>query len=178
MFKNLTAIIAATLIALAIAPANATHKDGPHGDSQKLDAILNLLERQVDSSTNLLFAFVTNRVGLDTGIAISNTTLDPLGTELRDGTCTIHYFGSVLGGGTPPPDTSAVIPAGEQLIFLLSSGNAAQEIDGAPEFQGYLIAKCDFPLARGFALIEDGFGSIAFPTRSSSYLAEVIPTDR
>ena len=47
MFKTLTAIIGGTLIALAITPAGATHKDGPHGDSQFIQEVLSLLKPKI-----------------------------------------------------------------------------------------------------------------------------------
>jgi len=59
------------------------------------------------------------------------------------------------------------------LIFTLSSGNAAQNIDGAFEFQGYIIAQCEFQYGHGFAFITDGFGGI--PALAQGYLALVIP---
>ena len=94
----------------------------------------------VKCTTQILFPFVSNRAGYDTGLVVSNTSEDWLGTQPQDGTCTIHYHGTTLGdGASPPDDTTSVIFAGEQLIWLLSGGNAAQEVDPTPEFQGYII---------------------------------------
>jgi hypothetical protein len=125
-------------------------------------------------TTTLLFPFVTNQAGFDTGLAISNTSKDWLGTQPQQGSCTIHYHGSRTGGGAAPLDQmSTPIAAGEQLIFTLSSGNAAQNIDGAFEFQGYIIAQCEFQYGHGFAFITDGFGGI--PALAQGYLALVIP---
>ncbi len=125
-------------------------------------------------TTTLLFPFVTNQANFDTGIAISNTSRDWLGTDPQDGTCTLHYHGSGVGGSAAPVDqTSTVLAAGEQLIFTLSSGNAAQGIAGAPEFQGYIIAQCEFQYGHGFAFITDGFGGV--PALAQGYLALVIP---
>jgi len=125
-------------------------------------------------TTTLLFPFVTNQANFDTGIAISNTSKDWLGTDPQDGSCTLHYHGSGVGGSAAPGDqTSTVLAAGEQLIFTLSSGNAAQGIAGAPEFQGYIIAQCEFQYGHGFAFITDGFGGV--PALAQGYLALVIP---
>jgi hypothetical protein len=125
-------------------------------------------------NTTLLFPFLSNQAGFDSGIAISNTSKDWLGTEPQDGACTIHYHGSTTGGGAAPPDqTSTVIAAGEQLIFTLSAGNPTQNIAGAPEFQGYVIAVCEFQYGHGFAFITDGFGGV--PALAQGYLALVIP---
>jgi len=125
-------------------------------------------------NTTLLFPFLSNQAGFDSGIAISNTSKDWLGTEPQAGACTIHYHGSTTGGGAAPPDqTSTVIAAGEQLIFTLSAGNPTSNIAGAPEFQGYVIAVCEFQYGHGFAFITDGFGGV--PALAQGYLALVIP---
>jgi hypothetical protein len=110
--------------------------------------------------THLLFPFVTNQQGFDTGIAISNTSRDPFANpndRLQSGACTINYYGqTVAGGSAPAPQTtSAPIPAGGTLTFILSSGGNFG-IAGTPGFQGYLFARCDFQYAHGFAFITDG----------------------
>jgi len=109
--------------------------------------------------TNLLFPFVTNQAGFDTGIAISNTSRDPFGGNagrLQSGTCTINYYGATSGGPAPAADTTTnPVAAGEQLLFVLSSGGA-NGIDAVPGFQGYIIAQCRFQYAHGFAFITDG----------------------
>jgi len=109
--------------------------------------------------TNLLFPFVTNQAGFDTGIAISNTSRDPFGGSagrLQSGTCTINYYGATPGGPAPAADTTTnPVLAGEQLLFVLSSGGA-NGIDAVPGFQGYIIATCRFQYAHGFAFVTDG----------------------
>jgi len=109
--------------------------------------------------SNLLFPFVTNVAGFDTGIAISNTSRDPFGGaagRVQNGTCTINYYGAVAGGPAPAADTTTnPVNAGEQLLFVLSSGGA-NGIDAVPGFQGYIIATCRFQYAHGFAFITDG----------------------
>jgi hypothetical protein len=125
-------------------------------------------------TTNLLFPFVTNQGGFDTGVAISNTTRDDKGTTAQAGACTLYYFGSTTGGGAAPPQqTTAVIPAGGQAVFTLSGGNAAQNIAATPGFQGYMMALCQFQFAHGFAFITDGFGGV--PAIAEGYLALVVP---
>ena len=130
----------------------------------------------VRCTTQILFPFVTNVSGFDTGLVVSNTSEDWLDTDPQDGTCTVHYHGATLGdGASPPPDTSSVIGAGEQLVWLLSAGNAAQEIDPAADFQGYVIVVCDFQYAHGYAYITDGFG--VDTKAAQGYLALIIPVD-
>lgn len=112
----------------------------------------------ISCQTNLLFPFVTAQAGFDTGIAISNTSRDAFDSpaaRAQGGTCIVNYFGNVTGATTgPSPATSAVIPPGGQLAFVLSSGNT--QIAGTPNFQGYLHVRCNFQYAHGFAFITDG----------------------
>jgi len=111
--------------------------------------------------TNLLFPFVTNQAGFDTGIAISNTSRDPFAgnaSRLQSGTCTINYYGNVNGTqltDSRPNTTTNPIGAGEHLAFVLSSGGA-NGVTGLAGFQGYIIAQCRFQYAHGFAFITDG----------------------
>jgi hypothetical protein len=118
--------------------------------------------------TVLLFPFVTNQAGFDTGIAIANTSTDPFGTTPQSGTCTLNWFS---GANSPPPVTSPIIgPLGvapNQSVYtaLLSSPTIA------PGFQGYMIATCNFQFAHGFAFISD----IGAQKLAEGYLALVIP---
>jgi hypothetical protein len=105
-------------------------------------------------STNLLFPFVTNQAGFDTGIAIANTSLDPFKTPTQQGACTINYYGNTTGGGAAPSAaTSPIVKAGDELVFLLSSGGGG--VPATPGFQGYIIAQCAFQYGHGFAFISD-----------------------
>ena len=110
---------------------------------------------EVDAcTTTLLFPFVLNRSGFDTGITISNTSSE-------SGSCTINYHGA----GGPDPHESSLVAGGRQLVFTLSS-----TLGAAAGFQGYLVADCDFRKAYGFALILNGFGG-APTTLAQGYLA-------
>jgi len=110
-------------------------------------------------ATHLLFPFMTNQVGFDTGIAISNTSQDPYGTSTQTGTCTLNFFGS----GAPAAVTTAAIAAGT------TYANTVMAL--APNFQGYIIADCQFQYAHGFAFVTRvGAVDIAM-----GYLALVIP---
>lgn len=129
--------------------------------------------------TNLLFPFVTAQAGFDTGIAISNTSQDPFpnpANRAQSGTCTLNYFGNVTGGGNAPnpQTTNAAVPAGGQLLFVLSSGGNFG-IAGVPNFQGYIFARCLFRYAHGFAFITDG--PIGQARVAEGYLALVVTTD-
>jgi hypothetical protein len=111
--------------------------------------------------TNLLFPYVTNFAGFDTGIAISNTSRDPFAdpnNRLQGGICTINYYGR-LANGNPPATTSErtdrAVEAGEQVTFILSGGGTFG-LRGNANFQCYIIAQCGFQYAHGFAFITDG----------------------
>lgn len=97
-----------------------------------------------DTKTHILFPFMTNQAGFDTGFAIANTGADPFGTAGLAGACTLNFYS---GAASPAPVTTASIAQGETYTNLVSSI--------APGFQGYVIASCNFPLAHGFSFISD-----------------------
>jgi len=138
--------------------------------------------------TNLLFPFVTNQAGFNTGIAISNTSLTNPGTgELfaidanfgvspQAGTCTLNYFGTTgADGAAPPPATTGVIPAGRTFVMTLASGSSGPfgTVPPALNFQGYMIAQCNFRYAHGYAFISD-IGAVQL---AQGYLALVMDGD-
>jgi len=107
-------------------------------------------------SCNLLFPFVTNQAGFDTGIAIANTSEDTLnGVVPQQGTVTLTYYGGTEGGGAAPAtQTSGVVAAGTELVFdLFGGGNLG--IVATQGFQGYIIARANFQYCHGFAFISD-----------------------
>jgi hypothetical protein len=109
--------------------------------------------------TDLLFPFVTNINGFDTGLAIANTTTDgPLGTAAQNGTCALNFFGS----GAPSVFTTPNVATGT--VYA----NTASTI--APGFQGYMIAICNFQYAHGFAFVSD----VGARNLAMGYLALVI----
>ncbi len=161
--------------------------------------------------TNLLFPYVTNVVGYDTGFAISNTSLDtawnltnpaptdlstvagaggvldnfgaadnpmPYNTTPQAGTCNLYLFGSesAINMGTTTADpvqaiasaTTPNIAAGQTFadnigqIFALQSGTF---------ITGYVIARCEFQFAHGYAYITTPPPSM----QPQGYLALIIP---
>jgi len=110
-------------------------------------------------ATHLLFPFATNQVGFDTGIAISNTSQDPYGTSTQTGTCTLNFFGA----GAPAAVTTAAVAAGTTY--------ASTVMALAPNFQGYIIADCQFQYAHGFAFVT----RVGATDVAMGYLALVIP---
>ena len=102
--------------------------------------------------SNILFPFVTNQAGFDTGLAISNTTKDPFGTALQTGACTVNFYGFVGNSKVCLSYPSPSITGGEHFVWSLANGGAVQATAG---FQGYVIAQCNFQYAHGYAFISD-----------------------
>jgi len=113
--------------------------------------------------TTLLFPYLTNAAGFDTGVAISATATDPFGTIPQSGTCTLNWYGAAFTGATPTPN----IPSGTTYSTLVST--TLNNVTGG--FTGYMIAVCRFQYAHGFAFVSDlGARNLAM-----GYLALIIP---
>jgi hypothetical protein len=122
---------------------------------------------------NLLFPWVVSVGGFDTGIGISNTSMDPFnnGTVAQHGTITYHFYGTATGTGTSPD-----VAAGTSYGFSITTGDSANgaSIPGMPGFEGYVIASANFQYCHGMAFIS-GFG-IGAAGVSQSYLGLVLDT--
>jgi hypothetical protein len=128
------------------------------------NAPLNLFEI-VKCACDTLFPFVASTGGFDTGIAIANTSLDPgatygFGATPQQGVVQFFYFGVGNNGAAPPASqTSGVVPAGQVLTYVLSSGGgaigtSASGLDNrAAGFEGYIIAQAGFQYCHSFAFI-------------------------
>jgi hypothetical protein len=97
----------------------------------------------VQCTTSLLFPYVTEIAGFDTGLSIANTTVDPFGTAAQAGTCTLYWYGTAQPANT----VTASVAAGTIWTGLTSLL--------APGFNGYMIATCNFQYAHGFAFVSD-----------------------
>lgn len=117
--------------------------------------------------TNILFPFVTNQSGFDTGLAIANTSKDPFGTSLQTGACTVNFYGTVGNSKVCLSYPSPSITGGEHFVWSLSSGGAVNATAG---FQGYVIAQCAFQYGHGYAFISD----IGAQRLAMGYLALVL----
>ncbi len=123
--------------------------------------------------TTLFFPFVTNRSNFDTAIVIANTSADPLGSRYQAGRCMLRYHRSGVVDQTDPTLQNTIeLDAGKQLAFTLSSGNAAQGIAPVRDFQGYLVAECEFQHAQGFVFVTEQVNGTA--VLAQGYLAEVV----
>jgi len=166
-------------------------------------------------SCNLLFPFVTNAPtaggNYDTGIAISNTSLDPgnlaptvygFKAAAQAGPVQLWYYNRNATPAVEPnflsqgntqctnqaapgscTGTLANIPAGGQLLYILSSGGvingqtpAGQVLLGAPGFTGYMIAQTGFQYCHGFAYISKQGAGFQADNTAMGYLAIVLDT--
>ena len=126
--------------------------------------------------TTLMFPFVTNQAGFTTGIVITHGSREALTgvSNERAGSCDLHYYGATAEGEEVLLiQYSTMIDPGDQLVFTLSGGNPERNIIGINQFQGYLMAVCGNPRARGYTFISDGFGGIA--DLAMGYLAPMVP---
>jgi hypothetical protein len=155
-------------IAITFEPAS-----GAVGDDLTLSAMLLPMRRSdesfVVSSTlvvgsyvactgdTLVFPFISNMGGFDTGVVLVNDSK-------VDGSCSLFWDGVML---TNDDDEVVVadrdmmdVDSKDQAVFILSVQNAG--------FQGLLSAECSFSSAYGYAYITDTAG-----TGAQGYLAEV-----
>jgi len=96
-------------------------------------------------TTAMLFPFVINVNGFDTGLAIANTTTDPFGTSAQTGSCSLYFYGTAAP--TTIPFVTPTVATGTVYANLASTV--------APGFSGYMIANCNFQMGHGFAFISD-----------------------
>jgi len=114
----------------------------------------------VKCASHILFPFVTNQAGFDTGLAIANTSMDQYGTSTQTGTCTFNFFGTAAPAAVT---TAAAVAPGTVYANLASVL--------APGFEGYVIVDCQFQYAHGFAFITQ----IGTFLGTEGYLALIIP---
>jgi hypothetical protein len=149
------------------------------------NAPLNLFEI-VKCACDLLFPFVASTGGFDTGIAIANTSLDPgatfgFGATPQQGAVQFFYFGVGNNGAAPPASqTSNIVPAGQVLTYVLSSGGGAigtgaNGLDNrAAGFEGYIITQAGFQFCHAFAFISALGAGPTSAGISEGYLALIL----
>jgi hypothetical protein len=172
-FKHLVRLAMLLGCSLAVFPLRAVGGDlqppGPPAPTMRtLDSLgFDCPTDKANNVTNLMYNFVTNINGFDTGFSISNTGVDPFGTTppaCPGGTCQCTL--SFVQAGMTTTKTTDPIPAGTTYATLASIL--------VPGFQGYMIAACNFPYAVGFAFISD----VGARNLAMGYLSQVICTDR
>ena len=120
----------------------------------------NMVVEIKDCVSKLLFPFVTNMHGFETGIALTNTSAEA-------GSCSLSFVGTAA-----PADAMEVMVMGESVeTFGVSMM--------APGFQGYIDATCEFRNGKGFAFIANGAGGMGGPTAAQGYLVaeEIVSSD-
>jgi hypothetical protein len=134
--------------------------------------------------TTLLYPFVTGAAGFDTGIAVANTSMDPFGTVNQTGSCKLYGYGVTIASAGNTTSTP-VIPgcdaisnpiAGTNCFAVVPPGQVMSVMASAvlTNFQGYVIAVCNFQYAHGYAAVTD----LGLRNLWSSYLAlELAPND-
>ena len=138
----------------------------------------------VKCNCNMLFPYVTQAPGYDTGIAIANTTADPYGTTPQQGAIEFWYYGTLTNGGAAPgtqctntasPGTcpgTTVVAGGQVLTYTLYNGSAQWGLDNrGAGFTGYLIAQAQFQYCHAFAFI-GGLGGGPAVNSSTNGLSE------
>jgi hypothetical protein len=108
--------------------------------------------------TDLLFPFVTNENGFETGMSIANTSTDPFSTPAQNGSCYIQFYGDnapATNTTTTAPCTSAGACTGAINSGKVFANTLTGIIGSSTSFQGYAIAVCNFQFAHGFAFISD-----------------------
>jgi len=128
--------------------------------------------------TLLLYPFVTNQNGFDTGISIANTTTDPIGTAPQTGICKLTWYDGT--NKFPPTGINGTDLTKEAPV---ASGTVAVNLASnlAPGFQGYMFAQCNFQLAHGFAFISDlgarnlAMGYLALVVNNGSLVRSAAP---
>jgi hypothetical protein len=130
-----------------------------------------------DCQTFLLFPYVTDEFGWDTGLAVSNTSLDPFATD--------PALSPYLGRGAAKPQTGPIIfytySGGTQYKYTTPTAvvpGSAYTTDVATiappnAVSGYVIAVCDFENAHGYAIVLTNFG--LSDAVAANYIATVLP---
>ena len=138
----------------------------------------------VKCNCNMLFPYITQAPGYDTGIAIANTTADPYGTTPQQGAIEFWYYGTLTNGGAAPgtqctntasPGTcpgTTVVAGGQVLTYTLYNGSAQWGLDNrGAGFTGYMIAQAQFQYCHAFAFI-GGLGGGPAANSSTNGLSE------
>jgi len=129
----------------------------------------------VQAETDMLISFaVKNSSGFDTGLAIANTSTDPLGSvngaTPNDGTIKLTFypqgsgssFSYTTGAGSPGQGLTSggVLASGK--TWTVGLGELLGAISGAPtSFTGYIVVQAQFTQGHGAAYVTDykGFTS-------------------
>ena len=130
--------------------------------------------------TNLLFPYVVKGFGgYETGIAVANTSFDmgaiaiDQGANLQSGTVTFFMYPKLADGAAhaeaPLSFTTGEVKAGDTYAQIVSAMLPA----AATDFQGYVIAVCNFQFGHGYAYVAYNMGQANGVVQG--YVANVLP---
>jgi len=130
--------------------------------------------------TTLLYPYVITIPGYDTGIAVSNTSMDNFNTTNQTGSCTLYGYGVTFGANGASTAAQPIVQGCDQMSSVtaipgancfggpitasnpnglwIPSGTTGVVMASAvlpPGFQGYVIASCNFHYAHGYAALTD-----------------------
>jgi len=113
-------------------------------------------------NTTLLFPYIVNTSGFDTGVVITNASTGS-GTSVTPaaGTCSVTFYGT---GAPATAYTTPVLATASNTVFAASAQ--------APGVDGYAVATCNFQGAHGYAFVFSGAGTPE--AYAADYLAVVI----
>jgi hypothetical protein len=119
-------------------------------------------------TSTLLFPYVINVPGFDTGIAITNAQT---GKSATSGSCNVTFYGT--GNPSTNPYVTPLIPPATSSATNTSLPLGVFDVGTvAPGFEGFVIATCNFQGAHGYAFVSDGLGTGT--GIASNYLAVVL----
>ncbi len=129
--------------------------------------------------TNLMFPYVVKGFGgYDTGIAVANTSYDASaipdgqGADPKGGTVSFFFYPKFAAGqtvaATPASFTTGTVAAGDSYANVVSALLPA----GAGDFQGYVLAVCNFKFAHGYAYVAFNMGQAS--GIAQGYIANVM----
>lgn len=153
------------------------------------------LLRIYPSSTTLLIPFATTAFGYNTGIAVANTTKDPgisamgfAGASAQTGKIVFYFYPrgaaafSVSTLDHPNTDmgtdASGKIPAGG--LYAITLSELLEYAGKSGDFNGYIIAVCDFSNAHGQYFVSDfeyftnGAQALVIPGARSASVVEAL----
>ena len=124
--------------------------------------------------TNILFPYVANVVGYDTGLAVANTSYDVQAivptTTTQSGPLTLYLYKTFAEPGPAPAPATFT-------VANVSAGNIwANTMSSIPAFAGsvgYIIAVAQFQYGHGFAFIS--FGDASGLRLAQGYVGNIIP---
>jgi hypothetical protein len=135
-----------------------------------------------DCYTFLLFPYVTDTYNYDTGLTVSNTTLDPFNIPMapnpldlqpqygkgsavpQTGPCQFYIYSNGAYPWAATFATAPIMPGASESFYLTGA---------APGVNGYAIAVCQFQNAHGQATIQ--YNISAGSGFETGYLADVLP---